>query len=597
MSCRTEIVFGALAIAATWLGLRIFMARPIPSGSCESQAACYVTPEGSGAANGADWNNAYAGLPPSLTCGVAYYLAGGSYDYTSKSTTISNACPAQSPLAIYKAVPGGPGNPQNVAGWQASFGDTQALFTQATDADPEKGRNPFFTFSGTHITLDGVVPASGTPTKRAAFGIHLRSSNHLLKGFLSVTGAANTVKHVELDGIANPYGFQVTACTRTGGAVTLTTRGNPPWVVGDTIDLYLNGGTPRDFSTVSPSTGWPITSIRGNQIRYTQAGPDEACTLPAAPNSATVVLNLHPTPAVVVNVSANPSNLSFTDNYIHDIPDGIHSSGLGCNHCTFLRNYLARNHSTPTEHANAIDGSVLNNSAIGQNIFEDIEGTSITVPTCGKYCDWQNDAIYSNLVFCTVASQSAYVGPPTGATWQSPQCGASSVFSDDNGANHVTNLLIYGNTIVRPGVACSIYVLNAASTATAINNFLYCPNTNGPVGSVKIVTGGASPDQHSYNTGWGAAINQAPKPGPGDYFTTAFPAASRVFVDPSDAGENFRLLDDGVDTGGATGCEPGKNCLKDGTTLPPPYNVDLLGAPRGAEGKWARGAFEFSKSR
>ena len=71
-------------------------------------------------------------------------------------------------------------------------------------------------------------------------------------------------------------------------------------------------------------------------------------------------------------------------------------------HCTYLRNYLARNHSTPTEHANAIDGSVLNNSAIGQNIFEDIEGTSITVPTCGKYCDWQNDAIYSNLVFCTV---------------------------------------------------------------------------------------------------------------------------------------------------------------------------------------------------
>ena len=52
----------------------------------------------------------------------------------------------------------------------------------------------------------------------------------------------------------------------------------------------------------------------------------------------------------------------------------------------------------------------MNNSAIGQNIFEDIEGTSITVPTCGKNCDWQNDVIYSNLVFCTVASQSAHTG-------------------------------------------------------------------------------------------------------------------------------------------------------------------------------------------
>ena len=332
MDRRRRIVRGALLIVGISMGLRLFIAGPASGGPCENKAACYVTPGGSGATNGVDWDNAYAGLPASLTCGVAYYLAGGSYDYTSTSTTISNACTAQSPLVIYKAVTGGPGNPQNVAGWQASFGATQALFTQATDADPEKGHSPFFTLSGTHITLDGVVPASGTPTKRAAFGIHLRSSNHLSKGFLSVTGAANTVKHVELDGIANPYGFQVTACSRINGTVTLTTNGNPPWVVGDKIDLYMNGGTPKDFSTVSPSTGWPITSIRGNQISYAQAGSDESCTLPAAPNPATVVLNLHPTPAVVVNVSTNPSNLSLTDNYIHDIPDGIHSSGFGCNH-------------------------------------------------------------------------------------------------------------------------------------------------------------------------------------------------------------------------------------------------------------------------
>ena len=593
MDRRGRIVRSALLIVGISMGLRLFIAGPASGGPCESKAACYVTPGGSGAANGADWDNAYAGLPANLTCGVAYYLAGGSYDYTSTSTTISNACTAQSPLVIYKAVTGGPGNPQNIAGWQASFGATQALFTQATDADPEKGHSPFFTLSGTHITLDGVVPASGTPTKRAAFGIHLRSSNHLSKGFLSVTGAANTVKHVELDGIADPFGFQVTACSRTNGTVMLTTNGNPPWVVGDTIDLYMNGGTPKDFSTVSPSTGWPITSIRGNQISYAQAGSNETCTLPAAPNPATVVLNLHPTPAVVVNVSTNPSNLSLTDNYIHDIPDGIHSSGQGCNHCTYLRNYLARNHSTPTEHANAIDGTVLNNSAIGQNIFEDIEGTSITVPTCGKNCDWQNDVIYSNLVFCTVASQSAH----TGATWQTPQCGASSIFSDDNGANHVTNLLIYGNTVVRPGYACFIYVLNAASTATAINNFMYCPNTTGAGGSVKIITGGGSPNQHSYNTGWGAAINQAPKPGTGDYFTTTFPVATRVFVDPSDKGEDFRLLNDSVDARNATGCKPGKNCLKDGAALHAPYNVDLFGTPRGAGGKWARGAYELSTPR
>jgi hypothetical protein len=584
------LVFGAFAIGAIFLGLRLFLARPASGGPCETNTACYVTPGGTGAMNGVDWNNSYAGLPASLTCGVTYYLAGGTYDYTSTSTTISNACTVGSPLVIDKAVSGGPGNLQNVAGWQASYGTSQALFSQTTNSDPEASTNPFFTLSGTFITIDGVVPASGTPTKKATFGIHLQSSNH--GSMLSVTGANNTVKHVELDGIANPYGFQVTACSRTGGTVTLTTNGNPPWVVGDTIDLYMNGGTPIDFSTVSPSTGWPITSISGNQLQYTQAGADETCTMPAAPNPATVVLNVYPTAAVVVNVSANPSNVSLTDNYIHDVPDGIHHGGPGgCNHCTYLRNYIAHNHSTPTEHSNAIDGSVLNNSVIGQNIFEDIQGTSITAPTCAGSCNWQNDVIYSNLVFCTIASQSAYIGPPTGATWQTPQCGTSSVFSDDNGANEVTNLLVYENTIVRAGYSCFIYVNNPSSTATAINNFLYCPTTSIPGGSVKINTGG-TPNSHSYNSGWGAAINQAPTPGTGDYFTTSFPAATSVFLDPSDAGENFRLLGPTVDVS-TTGCKPGKNCLKDGNTLSAPYNIDLLGLPRATGGTWARGAFGF----
>ena len=96
--------------------------------------------------------------------------------------------------------------------------------------------------------------------------------------------------------------------------------------------------------------------------------------------------------------------------------------------------------------------------------------------------------------------------------------------------------------------------------------FHVLPQRDGAGGSVKIITGGGSPNQHSYNTGWGAAINQAPKPGTGDYFTTTFPAATRVFVDPSDAGEDFRLLNDTVDAGNATGCKPGKNCLKDGSS-------------------------------
>ncbi len=650
MDRRRGVVYSALTIGTLFLGLMLFIAQSASAGPCESKSACYVTPGGSGATNGVDWNNAYAGLPANLTCGVTYYLAGGSYDYTSRSSTISNACTAGSPLVIYKAVSGGPGNPQNVAGWESSYGTSQALFSQTTDPDPEKGYNPFFTLAGTFITINGVVPASGTPTKTATFGIRLRSSNRVLNGFLAVTGANNTVKHVEFDGIANSYGFQVTACSRNAsGVVTVKTNGNPAWVNGDKVDLYLNGGTPADFNceTKRNPSGCnnPIT-ISGNTIQYTQPGNTnvEACTIPAAPNPATVVLNYGGSTAVIVNISANPSNFSFTDNYIHDLICAVHHAGLGgCNRCTYLRNYIARNHYTPTQHANAIDGGILNNSVIAQSVFEDIEGTGITTPTCGYSksivntsgvnvtwvsgspfstnwapgirikinsslftvssinsnssitlttsagtqtnatavvgCLWAQDVIYSNLVFCTIASR-----PNVPASWQNPQCDTSAVFGDDNGGNQVSNLLIYGNTIVRP-LNCKIMVLNAASTATVTNNFLFCPGE-----SVQIKGAGVN---HSYNTGWGALINQAPAPGTGDYWATTFPGAASVFVDPSDTGENFHLLSGTVDAPPATRCTPGTSCLKNGATVSAPYNIDLLGSSRGVAGTWVRGAFDI----
>jgi len=47
---------------------------------CSARAACHaVTASGSGNHTGADWNNALANLPPTLTRGDIYYLADGSY--------------------------------------------------------------------------------------------------------------------------------------------------------------------------------------------------------------------------------------------------------------------------------------------------------------------------------------------------------------------------------------------------------------------------------------------------------------------------------------------------------------------------------------
>jgi hypothetical protein len=54
-------------------------------------AACHtVTPSGSGAQTGADWNNAYGGLPGTLVRGDIYYLADGNYgNHLSLSTPAS----------------------------------------------------------------------------------------------------------------------------------------------------------------------------------------------------------------------------------------------------------------------------------------------------------------------------------------------------------------------------------------------------------------------------------------------------------------------------------------------------------------------------
>jgi hypothetical protein len=60
--------------------LIVFALLPVSSWS---QTCHVVTPSGSGAKNGSDWNNAYAGLPSKLVRGDSYYLADGAYpNYT-----------------------------------------------------------------------------------------------------------------------------------------------------------------------------------------------------------------------------------------------------------------------------------------------------------------------------------------------------------------------------------------------------------------------------------------------------------------------------------------------------------------------------------
>lgn len=322
------LVFAVLIVNLT---LRKYVIAA-PSG-CESNGQCYVTASGAGSRTGLDWNNAYDGLPTSPVCGVTYYLAGGNYDYTSISTTISGSCTPTTPITIYKAVSAGPGNPQTVAGWQSGFGTSQAVFSQSQAADPEANASPFFTFTGTYITLDGVTPSTGTPCKYgtgngsaitcpAAYGIVLRTPNKAQLAFAVMSGAAAniTMKHIEFDG-TRPYfyGAQVTSCSWSGGNETLNLANSvqSAWASGDHIDVENWNSNGSFGSLVAQNVA--ITAIGASSVTYA-VGSSATCT---GTGTTRAVLNYPGTEPVYFKSTANPSNISVTDNYIHDIGGGM----------------------------------------------------------------------------------------------------------------------------------------------------------------------------------------------------------------------------------------------------------------------------------
>jgi hypothetical protein len=112
-------VFKALRVCA-YLCLAFWLASVAVK---PAAAACLtVTPSGGGSQSGADWNNALAGLPGTLTRGDTYYLADGSYSGYSFSTPNSGT----TQITIKKAVSG---DHCTDTGWNNStMGSSQAVF-------------------------------------------------------------------------------------------------------------------------------------------------------------------------------------------------------------------------------------------------------------------------------------------------------------------------------------------------------------------------------------------------------------------------------------------------------------------------------------
>ena len=137
---------------AVLIAILLFLAPKAASAACH-----VVTPAGSGAKSGADWNNAYAGLPGTLTNGDTYYLADGSYGHYnlvvssgSARTYVKKATAADNCTAT---------------GWNVStMGSSQAVFTGIVFTTTGNSNN--VTFDGNGVSKQ---PGCGASPATAAF--------------------------------------------------------------------------------------------------------------------------------------------------------------------------------------------------------------------------------------------------------------------------------------------------------------------------------------------------------------------------------------------------------------------------------------------
>ncbi len=121
----------------------VFILFPLCLSVLPAFAACHVvTPAGAGSHSGADWSNAYAGIPSTLTRGDIYYLADGNYsNYNFNTPTSGTATVEIRKAQTYDNCTG--------TGWNAStMGSSQAVF-------PWTSSHGIITFSTSYVTING----------------------------------------------------------------------------------------------------------------------------------------------------------------------------------------------------------------------------------------------------------------------------------------------------------------------------------------------------------------------------------------------------------------------------------------------------------
>jgi hypothetical protein len=263
--------------------------------------------------------------------------------------------------------------------------------------------------------------------------------------------------------------------------------------------------------------------------------------------------------ADIVYAASGNSHVTFSRCFLHDVCR-CHILTRGADHVTLEYSKIARNGAVGDDiHREAISDTGSDNVIIRYNIFEDIMNTGFVVvlssgctdPSTGgeDADDWE---IYGNVFRRT--------------DWGSIGAGTIQVIN----CERAHRWKVYNNTFVDiHGLQAGVRLENASTDNEAMNNLWYANQAN-----ACVVQGGFVSDYNWF----------------GDNVRSDDPGTPSIIPD-SEEHTQITTGDPFVDR--AAG-DFGLSAPTDpGMTLPPPYNVDMFGRERGADGVWDRGAIEL----
>jgi hypothetical protein len=254
---------------------------------------------------------------------------------------------------------------------------------------------------------------------------------------------------------------------------------------------------------------------------------------------------------VIYGLAGN-SNVTFQYCALHDSDRTIFLMRGNWQNLTIDHSYMARNASSPASHGELMSLTSATNLVFSNNVVEDIEGTAVIAGLNNG--TWEGGQVFGNTFFHSANFSNRYPAHTGGLT------GIIFVANDASQRNIGNNIRFYNNTVINIQGLYSGVAIQSGSGNEVRNNVWY--------NSVRTNNSFSG----SISNNWYFNTTQD-----GDSSSTKTVCTTGCDIFKSLATKDFRLK---VSNGG-------------GLALLAPFNIDMDGAIRGADGTWDRGAFEF----